>query len=979
MVYPGAPGTEQGLDNNCDGRIDEGNPGGTCTCFKSYTRSVSTSYIDKKRNYNKTNIPVSDIKMYTYLTQFDESGSCPLSGTGQKRVDEIYAQVCRTRTNEALICSGDPQNPPGNAWSVYCARCCGMGDNSCSYGAVHPCSSGNRPWEKSGDDDTPQQCFDKCKNWCSGAQFQAASCRMPKGDLKRFAMATDPNDGKLVPKETMSFGDVLNKQADTNQRALYVNFDDPNMTTNDARAGHKGILPKSFDTNGMPVFEAPPASSILVDHRNVGNGLFTPDKPTVPQANVNTTHAFEENNATQGLIKGMRLSCTYEQCQSTCKGPYCCTPEECHDCNTSGCTSGCVGDDCVLERKQIVGLIRGQSATPTTTRCIDANNNETSVQRTRCSVLGAVYHSSPALLSPPFSVSEDPKFNEWVKNTPGIANRPNVIFTGSNDGVMHAFHAESGIELWGFIPKTILPKLKTVAQGARPNGGRIYTTDGSPVISNALQMFRYAQEQNGIKRVIARYRSVLLFGLGAGGRGYVAIDVSDPLHPQLMWEINHHSLKDPLDPTKGTFDRMGYTVARPAIANVVINWNPADRKPDPNASPMERAVAILPGGADLHHLNYPPFHKLNKGENKIGAVIYIVDLETGMMLAEIHPYDLTGGARPSSLGVPLDGAYKPISACQARGVTGTPSVYPVAPQVATRFFVGDMLGRVFRINISSPNHQDWSNLTPGGLPKIANVQKETIRLVHNLYEYDTHSQPFMNHMAIALNPRGELIIAGGTGNVLNMESYHSPSKIFSIREILNNNGQFAYGVHNYKANLDKYVEEDPVSKKMVQRQAASYTGEKVTGDPLIVNNTLYFASLDISHGMPPICGIPGEARIYGLRYEQGCTTGNCSGSGKVASKHDPKRTPLFCCEPGGCGLSKTFADTEMRTHDKNAVCNDLNYTEPALVTDPPSTNAQQYEYIRFHGYGPNTMSMGPTVAYTPGEIETVNRVNPQDP
>ncbi|MEM1008831.1 MAG: hypothetical protein AAGJ35_07470, partial [Myxococcota bacterium] len=379
-------------------------------------------------------------------------------------------------------------------------------------------------------------------------------------------------------------------------------------------------------------------------------------------------------------------------------------------------------------------------------------------------------------------------------------------------------------------------------------------------------------------------------------------------------------------------------------------------------------VAILPGGASILKTGEPPFHKLNKNDSKVGAVLYFVDLETGVYIKQVFPFDKSGGTTAGPSGVTLS-AYDKINPCQARSLTGSPVVFPTYPQISTRVFVGDVLGRVFRIDVSATNPAQWSNVDDQG--QDIGVS-ESVRLVHNLYQGQTHSQPFMNRFALALNPRGELILTGGTGNTLNVESYDSPNKIFALREVLDDRGQFQYFVHLYHAPLNKYTI-TRADGTLHQRQTVSYSGEKMTGDPLIVNGITYFTTFDVSHQMPPICGIPGEARLYGLNYNTSCTNALCNSPKGVNARVLEDQTPLKCCESGGC-TGVAFTDAERKTASPQRLCNDLNYTVPALTTEAIPDQPNSFEYFRYHMYGPNTLSMGPRVSYTPGSVVTVPRL-----
>ena len=43
-----------------------------------------------------------------------------------------------------------------------------------------------------------------------------------------------------------------------------------------------------------------------------------------------------------------------------------------------------------------------------------------------------------------------------------LAVEENVIYAGANDGMLHAFNAETGMEEWGFIPPFIASKLPVI-------------------------------------------------------------------------------------------------------------------------------------------------------------------------------------------------------------------------------------------------------------------------------------------------------------------------------------------------------------------------------------------------------------------------------------------------------------------------------------------------------------------------------------
>jgi type IV pilus assembly protein PilY1 len=101
--------------------------------------------------------------------------------------------------------------------------------------------------------------------------------------------------------------------------------------------------------------------------------------------------------------------------------------------------------------------------------------------------------------------------------------------------MLHAFDAETGEELWAFIPPDLLPKLKNLTGNAIE-----FFVDGSP------------KAHIGDKKV-------LICGERRGGNRYFALDVSDATGPKWMWEI-HPGLSD--------FAEMGQTWSSPLVGKV---------------------------------------------------------------------------------------------------------------------------------------------------------------------------------------------------------------------------------------------------------------------------------------------------------------------------------------------------------------------------------------------------------------------------
>jgi type IV pilus assembly protein PilY1 len=161
------------------------------------------------------------------------------------------------------------------------------------------------------------------------------------------------------------------------------------------------------------------------------------------------------------------------------------------------------------------------------------------------SVLGDFVNSNPAYSS------EQAEFAAAFGSFPGYAAfvkqfdirrgqggtpRAKALFVGSNDGMLHAFLGENaakggGAELFGYVPSMIYSNLSLLSQqGYNASGGHRYFVDGSP----------FVQDANVGSGGSPNWKTVLISGLGAGGAGFFALDVTRPESfdaSKVMWEF----------------------------------------------------------------------------------------------------------------------------------------------------------------------------------------------------------------------------------------------------------------------------------------------------------------------------------------------------------------------------------------------------------------------------------------------------------
>ena len=186
----------------------------------------------------------------------------------------------------------------------------------------------------------------------------------------------------------------------------------------------------------------------------------------------------------------------------------------------------------------MVKFLRGQSGL------------EASIFRDRQFALGDTVNAVPLYIAKPrlaFIDKVSPTYAEWAA-TSAVKNRTPMLYVAANDGMLHAFNANTGDEVWAFIPRQVAPNLWNLAEDNYATKHR-YFVDGSPTSMDVW-------DGSG-------WRTILVGGLNAGGRGYYALDVTNPSSPKALWEFcNEPALCGTMTSDKD----MGYSFGNPIIA-----------------------------------------------------------------------------------------------------------------------------------------------------------------------------------------------------------------------------------------------------------------------------------------------------------------------------------------------------------------------------------------------------------------------------
>lgn len=300
----------------------------------------------------------------------------------------------------------------------------------------------------------------------------------------------------------------------------------------------------------------------------------------------------------------------------------------------------------------------------------DSDNNKTeSIHK-----LADIYHSelivvgkpdAPAVDDGSISSQKKDSYYRLQKNYNNFKNgsscggpcrdRKEVVYAGANNGILHAFDASSGEELWGYIPPNVLGNLEKIPSSKANSTNAIYGIDGTPVVKDI-----YFDDTPNDSTDNPRWRTVLLGALGAGGKGLYAIDITDPNSPTHLFAISNdennkaiqhwdidglkqefgYAGSSNIDP-KYDYRKLGETWSTPRIIRIKV-------------SGKDRWVAVFGGG-------------YNGAVNpNVGSAVFVMDLEDeGRLLKVIdiedtakQAYGWTGRLFKRVGGVLVDGNTK---------------------------------------------------------------------------------------------------------------------------------------------------------------------------------------------------------------------------------------------------------------------------------------------------------------------------------
>jgi type IV pilus assembly protein PilY1 len=329
-------------------------------------------------------------------------------------------------------------------------------------------------------------------------------------------------------------------------------------------------------------------------------------------------------------------------------------------------------------------------------------------------LIGDIINSSPVVVEGAqylqyLAESIEPD-SDYAAFASSVAARKSLVFVGANDGMLHAFNADTGAEEFAFVPSAVIPNLnKLTSPDYNEEGGEHhFFVDGTPVVRDV-----YINDQ---------WRTVLVGTLRAGGRSIFALDITDPNNIGLLWELNEGDDLQDLE----TLSDVGYSFAVPTIARLHNgNWAVVTGNGYDSASGRAVLLLIDIASGELTKIPTTASDSLNglssvrvadNNSDGIADYAYAGDLKGNLWRYDLDP---TGSAGSNAYKVSFGGAplfTAPGNDGAAQAITAPPSL--VRHPSLTGYIVMFGSGRYFQLTDKETDKIDtiygvWDKQTKG--------------------------------------------------------------------------------------------------------------------------------------------------------------------------------------------------------------------------------------------------------------------------
>jgi type IV pilus assembly protein PilY1 len=212
--------------------------------------------------------------------------------------------------------------------------------------------------------------------------------------------------------------------------------------------------------------------------------------------------------------------------------------------------------------------------------------------KVRSVLLGDIVNSPLVLASPTdktaSDLSGDTSYSTYLATKAATMNSSLVV--NANDGFVSVINSANGTRRYAFMPSSVLPSLRYIADTSYINGvSHKFLVDGQVGVFDA--------------QLNSAWKTLALGGTGAGGRTFYALQLFDASAGNVtraLWEISAPATAS----TANAFNDLGYAYARPEVARLADG----------------RWAAFISNGY---------------GSNSGVAALYVVDIRDGSLIRKI--------------------------------------------------------------------------------------------------------------------------------------------------------------------------------------------------------------------------------------------------------------------------------------------------------------------------------------------------------
>lgn len=291
-------------------------------------------------------------------------------------------------------------------------------------------------------------------------------------------------------------------------------------------------------------------------------------------------------------------------------------------------------------------------------------------------------------------------FKGYAKFVRDNKARPAMLYVGGNDGMLHGFAAADGAEKIAYVPRGMIPNL-TLLTDPQYNNKHKYFVDGSPMTGD-VDMNGGIQDPTdpNYGTYTPSWRTLLVGTPGLGGKGYFALDVTNPKATAL------------LDGTPGFAEANA-----PQLVKLDRTRGPSE--PAPNCGAMSgtektNCLQVVEEDKDIGYITAKPVRDDNDAMRST-QITLMNNNRWAVVLG--NGYNSTN-QRPVLLVQYLDGAKELLRIPVTNEAAGTGSAKDnglAAPRLvdingdgrADVVYAGDNLGNLWKFDLTSATPGDW--------------------------------------------------------------------------------------------------------------------------------------------------------------------------------------------------------------------------------------------------------------------------------